>query len=330
MRSIELALDATPVAMLLVRSDGSVKFMNRHAESLFGYGRGELIGEPIEHLVPRRYRPAHQGFRTGFAERPEARPMGGGRDLFAVRKDGEEVPVEIGLSPLETPQGSFIVCSVINLTERKRHEASLEASLREKETLLREVHHRVKNNLQVFSSLLRLMATQAKSPETQSALGMCQDRIQSIALVHEQLYRAHDLARVTIDTYLEQLVVNLFRASGASERSLSLAFRPGSAVLTVEEAIPCGLITNELVTNALKHAFPNDRAGTLTVGLSEAASFYELVVSDDGIGLGQSIDPDSTTGLGLVHMFARQLHAELVIDNQTGTTFTIRFPKRSS
>ncbi len=322
-----LAIEASPTGMIMVDQHGAIVLINAQIERLFGYQRTELIGQPIELLVPHRYRAHHPSYRDAFFGDVKTRPMGAGRDLFGVRKDGSELPIEIGLNPLETPQGTFVLSSIVDITERRRAMEQIRASLSEKETLLREIHHRVKNNLQVISSLLNLQAEH--SPNVRDALAQSQARIQSIALVHEGLYRSQSVSHVDFDDYVHELIGNTFHAQQAHSRDISYRVDVSAVRLAIDVAVPCGLIISELVTNALKHAFVDGRRGQIDVMLSQRDGLCELRISDDGVGLPPDIANSEkaigSLGLELVHTFARQLHAKIEIERARGTTFTLRF-----
>jgi two-component sensor histidine kinase len=203
----------------------------------------------------------------------------------------------------------------------------LRAALDEKEVLVKEVHHRVKNNLQVISSLLNLQARTVDSQVLREVFDESQRRIQAIALVHDQLYRSRDLTAIDCDDYLRSLVSGVMTASDAAERGVTATIEASHVNLTVETAIPCGLIVNELVTNALKHAFPNKHAGTIAVTMKSTGDRMQLRVADDGIGLPASVDPRNTTTLGLelVYTLAEQLDATVDVSAVGGTTFTFSF-----
>jgi two-component sensor histidine kinase len=211
-----------------------------------------------------------------------------------------------------------------------RSEQVVRASLREKEVLLKEIHHRVKNNLQVISSLLNLQARYLADPAARAIFSQSQNRVQSIALVHERLYESADLSHVDFGKYLTVLLDNVFETYAATSRGISKIIEVEAANLSVDLAIPCGLIVNELVTNALKHAFPGGRAGTVRVSLHESpGGVLDLAVGDDGVGIPPDIDPRNTLSLGLdlVVTFAEQLSAELNIVREGGTCFQFRFRK---
>jgi two-component sensor histidine kinase len=211
-----------------------------------------------------------------------------------------------------------------------RSEQTVRASLKEKEVLLKEIHHRVKNNLQVISSLLNLQARYLPDPAARAIFSQSQNRVQSIALVHERLYESADLSHVDFGKYVTVLLDNVFDTYDAAGRGIVNIIEVGDVHLTVDVAIPCGLIVNELVTNALKHAFPGGRAGTVRVSLSESLEgILDLTVQDDGVGMPAGVDPLNTVSLGLdlVVTFAEQLNAEVTITREKGTHFGFRFRK---
>src|SRR5438067_3368990 len=198
-------LEAAPDAIVVVDDRGKIVIVNTQAEKMFGYSREDLVGQSIAILVPDRFREAHVHDRDSYAATPRTRPMGAGRALTGLTRDGREFPVEISLSPLQTPQGSLVMSIVRDITDRRRAEELIEASLREKEALLREIHHRVKNNLQVTSSLLRLQAGVIDDPHTREVFSEMQHRIHSMALVHEKLYQSTNLSRIDFGEYVAAL-----------------------------------------------------------------------------------------------------------------------------
>lgn len=204
----------------------------------------------------------------------------------------------------------------------------LVAAVNEKDVLLKEIHHRVKNNLQVISSMLNLQARQLRDPVLASAFAESQQRIQTIALVHERLYQSPDLSNIGLDEYLRSLVDNVMYAQNATERGITARTEIAGISLPIQRAIPCGLIVNELITNAVKHAFPAGRRGIIRVSMKHAADEIELVVADDGVGLppGRDAKKSDSLGLDLVFAFAEQLDATLDIRSEGGAAFTLRFP----
>jgi PAS domain S-box-containing protein len=309
-----LVVEAAPSALLMVDEHGVMTLVNSQTEQLFGYSRAELLGQPVEMLVPERFWAVHPRHREGFFQTPTTRAMGAGRDLFGLCKDGREVPIEIGLNPLRTEEGPLVLASIIDITERAQAAQRLMNSLREKEVLLREIHHRVKNNLAVIGSLLYLQSTTTQDEQTLRMLQNCRDRVYSMALVHERLYRSEDLASVNFAEYTEELTNQLFRNHVLSADTIRLKLEVEKSPLDIDRAIPCGLILTELISNALKHAFPNGRSGEIQVSLQRTKNGgLILSVADNGVGL-----PDEATlqtrrslGMRLVHSLATQLDTQI-------------------
>lgn len=200
------AFDRIPVAMVVVNQFGAITRLNQLAESTFGYACDELLGQQVEVLIPKRYRHAHPGYRNAFLSEPMARPMGAGRHLSGLRKDGSEFPVEIGINPVETGEGPMILSVILDLSERKQSEKRLHDALKEKELLLEEVHHRVKNNLQVIHSLLDLQLMKLDDPVLVGVLRNSQNRIRSMVMIHRTLYQSHDFAQVDFHRFLGELL----------------------------------------------------------------------------------------------------------------------------
>ncbi len=215
----------------------------------------------------------------------------------------------------------------IDVTERNRAMEKLTASLKEKEVMLKEIHHRVKNNMQVISSMLRLQAGYIEDPKALELFQESQNRVKSMALIHEKLYQSQDLARIDFADYLRNLTNHLFR-SYSGRADITLNIEVSDVRLGVDAGIPCGLIVNELVSNALKHAFPNGRPGQITVALRRENGTYVLSVKDDGVGFPKDVDFRNTPSLGLqlVNTLVSQLDGSVeLISNGAGTEFRIEF-----
>jgi PAS domain S-box-containing protein len=214
------------------------------------------------------------------------------------------------------------------LARRTQAEAQLQASLREKEVLLQEIHHRVKNNLQIVSSLLNLQVHAVHDPQLRTLLHDSQQRIQAMALIHEALYQAHDLAQVPLAAYVRQLAAQLFHAYDGAARRLSLTVQADPVTLDIDRAAPCGLILTELFSNALQHAFPGGGPGTIAVVLRGAAHQVALSVRDSGVGFPPAFDVGRADSLGLklVAMLTKQLDGTLTQACEGGTTLTLAFP----
>lgn len=214
------------------------------------------------------------------------------------------------------------------LSDRKQAEANLKNSLREKEILLKEIHHRVKNNLCVVASLLELQSNTVADPQVSKMFEESQNRLYSMALIHEKLYRSTNLAQINFGEYLEDLVSNLFHSYNISNNRIQLQVLAEPISLNLETATPCGLIANELVSNTLKHAFPDGTTGTVSVECYQTGDQeINLLVKDNGIGFPQNLDFRKTQSMGfqVVCTLTEQLEGTIEISREFGTSFHLKF-----
>lgn len=315
--------ERTPDALLLVDRGGVIEKANEQAESLFGYDRSELVGQRVEKLIPDRFAVHHVAHRSDYLTAPRMRPMGAGLELFARRKDQSEFPVDIMLSPIDATSESRVLCVVRDISERKEAERVLDA-LHEKEVLLKELHHRVKNNLAAISSLFYLQSTYTRDEPTIRILKESQDRVRSMALVHESLYRSENFAAIDFGEYAEALSARLLRSHAPPHGTIELKTELASVLMGVDLAVPCGLILNELMTNALSHAFPDGRSGTIRIGLRcVETGLYALEVSDSGVGIPADlvIEASHSLGLRLIQSLTHQVEGRFeLLPAHPGTT----------
>src|ERR1044071_1634585 len=324
----DILLESAPDGMVVVDRAGTIVIVNSQTERMFVYSRDELLGRKIEMLVPVSSRSRHAHDRAAYAAAPGTRPMGAGRALTGRKKDGSEFPVEISLSPLVTEQESLVMSIVRDITDRRRAEELLQASLREKEALLREIHHRVKNNLQITSSLLRLQAGAIENAEAREVFAETQHRIRSMALVHEKLYQSTNLSQIAFGDYIRTLGALLFKSFAADPSRIRLTVDGDAVLLSIDTAVPCGLIVNELLLNAVKHAFPDGSRGEIRVELADSGDGWcRMAVRDDGVGL-PADEISGTLGLQLVRGLVAQLEGELAVERGAGGAgFSISFRK---
>lgn len=250
-------------------------------------------------------------------------------EICAQRQDGSTFIQELSMNL--THNGEIVgVCR--DISDRKQAEEQLKASLEEKELLLKEVHHRVKNNLQVISSIFSLQSQTLEDEQALAILEESQNRISSMALVHEKLYQTANLANIDFAEYIRDLTYNLLASYNINSDWIQTEMNIESIELNLDSAIPCGLLINELVSNSLKHGFPNQRSGTISIFLGvldEQAETLCLKVEDDGVGLPEGFNPNKATSLGvsLISSLTQQLRGTLNFQNNPGASFEITFPK---
>ncbi len=330
--SLESIFDSMAGILIMLGPDRRILNINRGALEFLGYPREELLGRPFDQVCARSadasleqaLRRAEQGLATV-------------EELSLVRRDGSAVLVSFSGAGVRAPGGAVqgYVCIAQDLTEHKRIEEQVRSSLAEKEVLLRELHHRVKNNMQVVSSLLAVQAAYSSDPHTTRELEESQGRIQSMALIHEQLHHSADLAHLDVGAYFDSLAAHLarsFGAPGAIAVNVDLELPPPD----LDQALVCGLIVNELVTNSLKHAFAaggqnrsqGQNQGQVHIELrDEAEGVRVLEVRDNGPGMdAASREEERTLGLTLVSTLAKQLAGQVSVDTRRGTAFRIEFP----
>ena len=243
-----------------------------------------------------------------------------------LRADGTSIDVEV-LATGFTYNGENAVQVVFrDISRRKKIEKDIKASLKEKELFLKEIHHRVKNNLQIISSLLDLQGNYVDHKETVDVLHGSKDRVKSMAMIHDMLYQSVDLENIDFSNYMKNLVQDLFYSYGA-KNNIKPIIDAEEVFLNIETAIPCGLIINELVSNSLKYAFSDNKSGEVFIGLHQHDKYLELIIADNGIGLSEDIDFENiqTLGLHLVNMLINQLEGSMELERDGGTTFRIRF-----
>jgi len=303
-------LDLVHDAVVVVDRRGAIILFNQHAEAMFGYRAEEVLGKALEPLLG-----------VGLArsgERSETRWR---------RKDGSEFPVEWSRS--EIALNGRTICAYIlhDITPPTVTEERLRATLREKNVLIEEVHHRVKNNLQVITSLLGLQARTIKDPATRKKFEESRYRIQAMAILHEILYESSSIAEIDFGDYIRRMVEHLVRSYGAASR-IRTEVRLEPLHCHRDVALPCGLIVNELLSNAFKYAFPGGKTGGIRVVLRRGAQGkVHLLVRDNGVGLPPGLDwkTSPTLGLRLVRTLARQIDADVKIRGREGTLFSITF-----
>jgi PAS domain S-box-containing protein len=294
---------------------------NSAAAGFFGVMKDDAIGMSIDCFIPQRFREAHMGHVRAFANPGTmSHRTNGLRNVLGLRANGEEFDIEASISHFDVEGEKQYTIIMRDVSERRRIDAALQSSLAEKTGLLNEVHHRVKNNLQVITSLLRLEAGRSDQADTKAVLTEMQARIRAMALLHESLYRKGIFASIDLATYLHQVVTQAVRAQLSRAGMVRLQLDLSPVEVTLDQAMPCGLLVNELISNCFKHAFPDEREGELRIVLQPIAgsNLVHLLVSDNGIGLPADFAEkmDKSLGLQLVGDLARQLGGILEVGDE--------------
>lgn len=277
------------------------------------------------HVDHNFYQGQLQAFTNGFKGRPQQ------FELPLKNENNETVWWQCFLNPVYL-HGKLeeLSCLVYDNTERKEIDRKIRDSLKEKEVLLQEVHHRVKNNLQVISSILNLQSSYVNDPKTLEILRESQQRIKSMSFIHETIYRTADFSRLEFMDYIKTIASNLIQSYRSAATAVDFIPEMQSVGLNLDQAIPCGLIINELVSNALKYAFKGRKKGVLKVILREENDEVILAVKDDGVGLPKDFayEKNNSLGIQLVYALLEQLDAVMKIDQANGTEFFIRFKRK--
>ncbi len=293
------AVEASPNGMLMTDSDGRIMMANVHAEKLFGYSREEMVGQPIEFLIPVRFRKAHPDYRKEFNQQPSARAMGVGRDLFALHKDGTEVPIEIGLNPIQTPEGVTTIAAVVDISARKQAE-------RQREVLLAELTHRVKNTLAVIQAIAQqTFKDENATPEAKKAF---EGRLHSLATAHDLLVHSNwEYAS------LHELAPQALSPGGMDAQRITISGPP--VRVRSRQAVAINMALHELLTNAVKYGALSNDVGKvhLTWMTTETSEpFIKIVWQETG---GPAVSPPTRRGFGS-QLFDRVLGRDLDGDVQ--------------
>ena len=312
--------------------EGHLIEVNDSYKNMMGYSEDELRKLTYKDITPEKWHASEQIILTEqILDRGYSDPY----EKELIRKDGTVFPVELSAYLIKDAQGNNkgMRAIVTDITKRKQAEDQIKSSLSEKEVLLREIHHRVKNNMQVITTLLMFQSDKIKDKRYADMFKESQDRIRSMALVHEKLYQAQSFAQIDFKEYVNSLVNSLFRSYGAKPDIIALQIDVEDVSLELESAIPCGLIINELVSNALKYAFPEEREGEIRIVLySINTGELVLEVSDNGIGMPEELDIRNTESIGL-HLVTilseDQLEGRIELNKIDGTNFRIRFKKHA-
>ena len=327
---LERIIESSPAAIIVLDFDGRVHRWSPAAERIFGWTEKEVIGKPsptvpldfIEklHIELDRLR---NGKETLF--NPLLTPF----EVEVFKKDGSKIFMSLSVAPIQGVSGKpeAVINVMTDLSERKEFEEKLKKSIEEKEMLLKEIHHRVKNNLMIISSLLNLQANYLKDQESIEIFKESQHRAESMALIHQRLYQSTGLKSIEFQEYITTLARDLYQSYVKDPDRVKLLLDVEEVSIDIDTAIPLGLILNELITNSMKYGFPGDMDGKVFIDLSKKDDIYVLKVGDDGVGIQSDLDFRNTSSLGmqLVNGLVSQIDGEIELNRDNGTEFVIKF-----
>lgn len=318
-------LDQTNDYIFLLKiPSGKFSDVNKSASEYFGLNTKKMQKMTIHDLVDIEELDEFYKLFNELADKSHDR-----KTFYSVFVDSDrnKIPVEISATKVNFSDEFYIVMVVRDITERKEAENKIKKSLEEKKVLLREIHHRVKNNMQIISSLLNLQATHTNDKNVVDILMESQNRVKSMAMIHEKLYQSPELARIDFKDYISKLSTFLRQSYIYINNSIRIETEVEDIHLNIDTAVPCGLIINELVTNSIKHGFPDDKPGLIRIKLSESNGKYILSVKDNGVGFPETLDfrNTDTLGLQLINNLVLQLDGSIDVIHDHGTEFQINF-----
>lgn len=313
-----------PDSIITTDINGKIVYSSEHALQMYGYKKSELIGRSIFDLII----PEYQNKARLDLERTLQDDILRNLEYKLIKKNGDQFIGEWNVAVIKDNKEGPVafMTTARDITHHKNIEAQMQASLHEKTILLREVHHRVKNNLQIISSLLNLQSSYITDEEAFEVFKESQNRVKSMAMIHEKLYQSGNFAEINVAEYLKSLTENIYSSYGINMNIIKLKINAENIFLDINKAVPCFLLINEVITNSIKHAFPDGRSGKITIDFHEDRG-YIISIKDDGIGLPKNLNLKKTETLGmqLINALTSQLDGELEVKSNGGTEFIVHF-----
>ncbi|MDX1637579.1 MAG: histidine kinase dimerization/phosphoacceptor domain -containing protein [Balneolaceae bacterium] len=318
---VDNIIESMADALVVTDSEYRIKRVNTETRQMLGYQENELLGEPLDILFSDVDEQQLLQIRNDTAI--------DNFELSYRTSDDHVVPVSFSKAVMRNADGSMkgLVCLASDITDRKKAEEQVKKSLKEKEILLAEIHHRVKNNLAVISGMLQMQIWETENEAAETALRDSQLRVQSIALVHEKLYQSENLSYIEFDKYIRDLLQAIGSTYMNDEREISITTELDTIALNINQAIPCSLLINELVVNAYKHAFTPDGEGQISIEMKKENGHICVNVRDNGSGFPEEFADDSSESLGMsiINTLSKQLNADIRIFNNRGANVRFRF-----
>jgi PAS domain S-box-containing protein len=319
-------VEHSPVGIYLLQ-DNIIRYVNPKLAEILGYTREELLMQAVETVIDTRDLESVSNLIDRIRRGAEG---GAGVEFRGIRKDRSLVHLIAYGSSMQYRGRPAIFGTIIDITDRKRAEEEIARSLHEKEILLAEIHHRIKNNLQVITSLISMEVEKNENPAVRAILQKNENRIRAIASVHELSYTSTQFARIPLPELVKRISTSVLYSARSGKGTISLDLHIGDVMLDLDRAVPFGILVNELVSNAAIHAFPDSRKGTITIQLQAEKSEAIFLFGDNGVGYPPGVDFENPhhSGLELIHGLTRQLRGTVEKMNVPGTCYRFRFPFR--
>jgi PAS domain S-box-containing protein len=320
-------VETSPDIIWEIDNNGKITYISSQSEPILGYKPEQIIGRSIlSFIAPEAVENVKELFKVHIQEFNSINTL----EVQAFCQDGKEITLEIRSVMASGSKDNINGFQGIarDITEKAMSTNMLKTSINEKNILLQEIHHRVKNNMQIISSLLNLQINYLDDKQAIDLLKESQNRVRSMAIIHEKLYQSNDFTRINLAEYIKSLITGLFYSYSIKNRIKSI-INVDEVELNIETSVPCGLILNELVSNSLKHGFPSDNSGEIYITIKTIGNKYEMLVGDNGIGFPKDIDykKTETLGLQLVNNLVKQIDGEIELNNSDVTEFKIVFPE---
>jgi PAS domain S-box-containing protein len=305
--------------------DNVIRYANPKLAEILGYTRDELRMLPLEQVI---YSGDLKTVREHMANVFSGKGGAGGIEFHGVKKEGTLIDLVAYGSSMIYQGHAAIFGTIIDISERKRTEEQIALSLHEKEILLAEIHHRIKNNMQVITSILGMEEEKIQDPLVRMIFKKNKNRIQSIACVHELAYKSSQFARIPLDELVHKIASTILYSLQGEKRTISLEVNVSDVTMDLDKAVPFGILINELVTNAMMYAFPRGRTGTITIMIRTEGKNMVFVFADDGAGYPPGIDFEypQSSGLELIKGLTKQLRGTVEKKNIAGTSYRFVFP----
>jgi len=315
--------------IILADQASNIFFWNRGAENIFKYSAKEATGKPLAFLLPEAIRESYQKEINQLITSGRSSLAGKRIESVGLRKDWSKFPLEFYLTSWKLKDQLFLICIVRDITDLKRTEDGIKASLKEKEMLLDELQTQVKNNLEVIYNLLKLQFDYLENRKALAASKKSADYAKFVALMKEKLYQTKPIGRIDFANYMRNMASRLFGAYGISPKDIKLKINIEEIILDIQTATACGLIASELLSNAVKYAFPEEKRGEVDIDFHrDKENRYAMVIKDNGVGFPKDLNfrRPGSIGLQIVNDLVSQLKGTLQLDRRGGTKFKLTFP----